>query len=156
MATKKDTAETKKKTVAAKESTAKRKATAAKKEADTQKESAPKKSGKFEKGRKKTGGRQKGTQNKLTTDLRKLLQEQLTDHINHIGETIAAIDKPADKAAALATWTQYLIPKYSNTTINADTKRDIATEDYIKQLADKYDGKDISIDITKIQIVDNG
>ena len=101
------------------------------------------------------GGRAKGTPNKLTNNVRKMLQDQLGDHIATIGETIAAIEDPAQKASALAQWTQYIIPKYSNTTINADTKRDIPTEEYIKELNDAY-GDIKQIDITRIKIVDNG
>jgi len=154
--TKKETTTAGTKETVSKETPAKKRAATKKKEEAAKKETAAKKDGKFQKGHKKVGGRQKGTPNKLTTDFRKALQEQLGPHITAIGNTIEQIEDPAQKASALATWAQYLMPKYSNTTISTDTKRDIATEDYIKELNDNYEKAAVSIDITQIKIVDNG
>ena len=111
--------------------------------------------GQFQDGHKKKGGRTKGTPNKTTRNLRRVLEEQLSPHLDEIGTTIERIKDPAQKSAALAQWTSYLLPKYSNTTITNDTARDIATEEYISQLNQQYSAQDIHIDINTLRIVDN-
>ena len=125
-----------------------------KNEKKAEKKSTP--AGRFTKGHKKVGGRAKGTPNKVTGDMRSIIEKQLRPHIEKIGETIEAIEDPAQKAAAIAQWNQYLMPKYSNTTINADNRRDISTEEFISQLDGKYEKSDINININNINIVDNG
>lgn len=112
-------------------------------------------SGSFQKGREKTGGRKKGTPNKVNKNIRKMLEEQLLPHIENIGNIIQDIEDPEKKAAALSQWACYIIPKYSNTTINADTSRDVSTEEYINNLNDQYKTKDIQINITELKIVNN-
>ena len=120
-----------------------------------EKKETKKKTG-FTKGHVKMGGRQKGTKNKVTRDLRQLIKDKLADHIEKLDQIIEDIKDPAQKAAALAQWTQYVIPKYSNTTISDDTRRDIGTEEFLKELNDNYKKADIEIDITKVKIVNNG
>lgn len=111
--------------------------------------------GGFAKGHKKVGGRKKGSPNKITADLRNMIKEQIAPWIARIGEDMKALE-PAERLQAIAHLGNYVLPKYSNTTINADSKRDIGTEEYIQALNDKYDKKDIKIDIDKLTIVNNG
>ena len=113
-------------------------------------------SGQFQKGHPKMGGRKAGTKNKVTNDLRKLIQEQLTSRIQNLGAEIDKIKDPAAKVQAMAHWANYILPKYSNTTINADIHRDISTEEYLRQLNGHYQKKDIDIDSTQIKIHNNG
>ncbi len=110
--------------------------------------------GQFKKGHKKMGGRKAGTKNKVTTDIRKLIIDQITPRIEKLGNDLDKME-PAERVAALAHWANYVIPKYSNTTINGDSKRDIGTEEMLKQLNGEYQRTDITIDITKIKIVNN-
>ena len=44
--------------------------------------------GQFQDGHKKKGGRTKGTPNKTTRNLRRVLEEQLSPHLEEIGTTI--------------------------------------------------------------------
>lgn len=118
------------------------------------KESSQSGGGKFQTGHKKVGGRKAGTKNKVTTDIRKLIIEQITPKLQKLGEDLDAM-KPAERAAALAQWANYVIPKYSNTTINQDHTRDIGTEELLKQLESNYEQGDIQIDITKIRVHNN-
>ena len=111
--------------------------------------------GKFQKGHKKVGGRKAGSKNKVTKDLRRIIEEQLTDHLQNLNKIIASIKEPDKKAVALAHWANYILPKYSNTTINSDSKRDLTTEEYLLELERKYNKKDISIDISEIKIINN-
>lgn len=133
------------------------------KKSDNKGENKPKKTakkessqsgGKFQTGHKKVGGRKAGTKNKVTTDIRKLIIEQITPKLQKLGEDLDAM-KPAERAAALAQWANYVIPKYSNTTINQDHTRDIGTEELLKQLESNYEQGDIQIDITKIRVHNN-
>lgn len=110
--------------------------------------------GKFQTGHKKVGGRKAGTKNKVTTDIRKLIIEQITPKLQKLGDDLDAM-KPAERAAALAQWANYVIPKYSNTTINQDHTRDLGTEELLKQLESNYQQADVEIDITKIRVHNN-
>ena len=110
----------------------------------------------FQKGRAKTGGRKKGTKNKVTKSIRKILEDQLLPRLETIGDTIDKIKDPGDKAAAVAHFLPFLVPRYSNTTINADIHRDISTEQYIKEMNGKYDKSDIKVDTQTLNIINNG
>ncbi len=114
----------------------------------------PSTGGKFQKGHVKVGGRKPGSKNKVTSDIRKLIIEQITPRIQKLGSDLDAM-KPSDRAAALAQWANYVIPKYSNTTLNTDRTRDIGTEEMLKQLESTYQDADIQIDITKIKVHNN-
>lgn len=113
------------------------------------------KSNLFKKGRQKTGGRKKGVKNKVTKNIRKILEEQLIPRLDNIGQMIDNIVEPEKKAAVIASLLPFVVPKFSNTTINADTHRDISTEQYIKEMHGKYAKADISIDISTLNIVNN-
>lgn len=113
-------------------------------------------SGSFKKGHEKMGGRKKGTPNKMTTNLRRVLEEQLRPHIEKLDSYIESIKEPDKKAAVLAQWAPYVLPKLSNITLGEDGQRDITTEEYIKELNSNYKKADIHIDVAKIKIVNNG
>ncbi len=113
-------------------------------------------SGSFEKGHKKAGGRQKGTPNKMTTNLRRILEAQLRPHIEKLNSYIDSIKEPDKKAAVLAQWAPYILPKLSNITLGEDGQRDITTEEYLKELNSSYKKADIHIDVAKVKIVNNG
>lgn len=108
-----------------------------------------------EKKKRPGSGRKPGSGNVITTDMRKLLAAQLTKHINHLDETISAIEDPAQKAQAIAHYLQYIIPKYSSTTINTDTTRSLTTEQHLMQLDAKYKKREITLKQSQITIVDN-
>ena len=114
-----------------------------------------KKKNTFESGHKKVGGRKAGSKNKVTKDLRRIIEEQLTERLSHLGELLDSIDEPDKKAMTLAHWTNYILPKYSNTTINTDEKRDLTTEEYLLELESNYRQKDISMSVDDIKIVNN-
>lgn len=109
----------------------------------------------FQPGHAKVGGRKKGTPNKVNKNIRKMLEEQLLPELNKIGSYIAAIDDPKEKATVLSQWACYVIPKYSNTTINSDSTRDLSTEEYLNELNDAYKKKEIQININSLKIVNN-
>ena len=112
--------------------------------------------GSFSKGHEKMGGRKKGTPNKMTSNLRKILEEQLRPHIEKLDRYIESIKEPDKKTAALALWAPYILPKLSNITLGEDGQRDITTEEYLKELNSSYKKADIHIDVAKVKIVNNG
>lgn len=109
----------------------------------------------FQPGHPKLGGRKKGTPNKVNKNIRKMLEEQLLPAMENIGSIIASIEDPEKKASVLSQWAGYIIPKYSNTTINADSGRDLSTEEYINELNDNYKKTEIKININSLKIVNN-
>ena len=113
-------------------------------------------SGSFSKGHEKMGGRKKGTPNKMTSNLRKVLEEQLRPHIEKLNDYIESITEPDKKATVLAQWAPYILPKLSNITLGEDGQRDITTEEYLKELNSNYKKADIHIDVAKLKIVNNG
>lgn len=112
-------------------------------------------SGAFQPGHAKLGGRKKGTPNKVNKNIRKMLEEQLLPAMENIGNIINSIEDPEKKASVLSQWAAYIIPKYSNTTINADNGRDLSTEEYINELNDNYKKTDVKINIKNLKIVTN-
>lgn len=109
----------------------------------------------FEKGHKKVGGRKKGTPNKMTRDLRKVLEEQLRPHIEKLYDYIDRIHELDKKTTALAQWAPYIMPKLSNITLGDDQMRDLTTEEYLKQLNDSFKAGETKVDVTKIKIIKN-
>jgi len=67
--------------------------------------------GKFTKGRKKTGGREKGVSNKVNRDLRELLASAMSGHVALLPEYIDSIRYPEDKVGAIAKVLPYIMPR---------------------------------------------
>ena len=75
----------------------------------------------FEKGKNKTGGREKGTSNKATQEIREKLQEAIGGEMKDIKKTLAGIKKenPAQYLTLLEKFMGYIVPK----------KKDITSDD---------------------------
>jgi hypothetical protein len=109
-------------------------------------------SGKFRKGRRKTGGRKAGVKNKYS-NVRDMIKDQVTPFLEKLSDTIAAIADPKDRVDALAKIMPFFIPKYSSTNISADVYRPVTEEERLKQLDNEYKKKDL--DLKKLTIIDN-
>lgn len=72
----------------------------------------------FEKGQKKTGGRKKGTPNKITAEIRSKLEDILNEQTDTIKEDIMKLS-PKDRVRAYTELLKYAIP----------TKKDIEIQD---------------------------
>lgn len=59
----------------------------------------------------KTGGRTKGTPNKLTARMRDSLASVLNDEIERIPEYLAALDSPKDKLEAITRLMPFVYPR---------------------------------------------
>lgn len=85
---------------------------------------------------KKTGGRQKGTTNKITRTIRERLSEVTSQYYNSelFAKDIAQLE-PKDRVTLMERLTNYVAPKMQSTTIDAtvDTRKTI--EDKLVELS---------------------
>ncbi len=126
-------------------------------------------SGKFVKGHSKKGGRAVGAKNKYG-NVRDRLKDILMPYLefdpdaepSENGKTppcfatdLMRIDDPKDRIDAVSKILPFVVPKYSSTTISADTDRPLSDEEQLLELDEKYTKKEISINIKALTIVDN-
>lgn len=64
--------------------------------------------------REKTGGREKGTPNKVTRETRDLIQSILAEEIPNLRFYIQQIERPEIKAKLIIELLPYVLPKFSN------------------------------------------
>lgn len=72
------------------------------------------------KGSEKTGGRKKGTPNKITSEFRNSLALAMSGHIEKIPKYIDDIEDKKDKLDAIAKFMPYIMPKLQTTTVKGD------------------------------------
>jgi len=60
--------------------------------------------------REKTGGRKKGTPNKLTSELRSILKDVLSDELEKLPETLEAL-QPKERIEMIIKLVPYVLPK---------------------------------------------
>lgn len=108
----------------------------------------------FKKGRKKTGGRKKGTPNKMTLTIREQLKNAIEPFLETMEDTINNIVEPKDKVDAIAKILPFVVPKYQSTTINDDTRRNVTLEEYLVEIDDQYKKTQISIAEKKLKVID--
>jgi hypothetical protein len=75
-----------------------------------------------EKGTLKTGGREKGTPNKITTDLREFVQKLLDDNRRQIKKDLKALE-PHQRVAIYERLLSYALPKMSSVEAKIDFER---------------------------------
>lgn len=121
--------------------------------------------GQFVKGCAKTGGRQPGTKNKYG-NVRDRLKEIIMPYLEpdpdnmqpgtkSLATDLMAIDDPNDRVHAVAAILPYIVPKFTSTTITADSNRPISEEEHLLEMDAKYTKTQIHIDVTSLTIVDN-
>lgn len=108
----------------------------------------------FKKGRKKTGGRKKGTPNKMTLTIREQLKNAIEPFLETMEDTINNIVEPKDKVDAIAKILPFVVPKYQSTTINDDTRRNVTLEEYLVEIDNQYKKTQISIAEKKLKVID--
>ncbi len=126
-------------------------------------------SGKFVKGHAKKGGRAVGSKNKYG-NVRDRLKDILMPYLEFdpdaepsedekmppcFATDLMKITDPKDRIDAVAKVLPFVVPKYSATTISADTNRPLSDEEQLLELDEKYTKKEISINIKALTIVDN-
>ncbi|MGV0830232.1 hypothetical protein ACTS9C_15480 [Empedobacter brevis] len=69
----------------------------------------------------KTGGRKKGVENKVTTDIRDKFNQLLTDNLETISEDLKALN-PKDRLNVLLQLSKFVIPHLKATEITSNTE----------------------------------
>ena len=127
--------------------------------------------GQFAKGSAKAGGRKAGTPNKYG-NIRDRLKDIIMPYLNYedtasdgsavgkkkphsFASDLLSIDDPKDRIDAVAKILPFIVPKYSATTISADTNRPLSEEEQLLELEQKYKKKEVEINIKALTIVDN-
>jgi hypothetical protein len=70
----------------------------------------------------KTGGRKKGTSNKLTKELREVLKDLLEQEFKNISKELNKLD-PLDRLNLMVKIIPFVIPKYSDTIYQEPTQK---------------------------------
>ncbi|GAB3688440.1 hypothetical protein GCM10027592_03370 [Spirosoma flavus] len=87
---------------------------------------------KFEKGREKTGGRQAGSQNKTTTDVKTRIANLIDEQFDNIAYDVSLLE-PKDRVSAYLKLLEYVVPKQREQKIDLST----LTDEQIDELLDK-------------------
>lgn len=69
---------------------------------------------------KKSGGRMKGTPNKVTNDTREKIKDILTIELENLHSYISAIERPEIKAKLILDLLPYVTPKYQSVNIGLE------------------------------------
>ena len=114
-------------------------------------------SGENKRGRKKgcakTGGRVAGTPNKMTTNLRSVLGEQLAPHLANIGMLIARIEDAKDRVQAIVSLLPFYAPKMQNIDMNAKQEHDVRVEQSLIELDEQFSQKKAELQQRKVKLV---
>lgn len=87
---------------------------------------------KFEKGREKTGGRQSGSTNKASTDIKSKIAALIDNQFDVIQADLETLE-PKDRVAAYLKFMDYVLPKQREQKIDLST----LTDEQIDDLLDK-------------------
>jgi hypothetical protein len=74
---------------------------------------------------KKTGGRDKGTPNKLTSETRNIIHSLLSEELPNLRKYISQVEKPELKAKLLIDLLPYDLPKYHTIQLTSKTEEQI-------------------------------
>ena len=90
--------------------------------------------------RKKTGGRQKGTQNKVTTVTKEILSDMLGDYQKSglMTADFLALE-PKDRIQCAEKMMQYILPKMQSTSVDFNKATKITIEQKLRELSEEND-----------------
>lgn len=90
--------------------------------------------------RKKTGGRQKGTQNKVTTVTKNILSDMLGDYQESglMTADFLALE-PKDRIQCAEKMMQYILPKMQSTSVDFNKATKITIEQKLRELSEEND-----------------
>lgn len=74
---------------------------------------------------KKTGGREKGTPNKLTSETRNIIHSILLEELPNLRDYISQVEKPELKAKLLIDLLPYDLPKYQTIHLSSQPEEQI-------------------------------
>ena len=91
---------------------------------------------KFEKGHKKAGGRQPGTPNKTTTDIKSRITALINEEFETIQSDLEELD-PKERVSAYLKFLEYVLPKQRESKIDLGTRLDGLSDDQLNELIDQ-------------------
>ena len=89
------------------------------------------------KGQPKTGGRSKGTPNKIQYGLRDKIREFAESNFDKVIEAWEAIEDPKDKLKAYTDLCTYALPKLQAVQLDANIKKESDVEEDLKALSEE-------------------
>lgn len=122
-------------------------------------------SGQFDKGHGKLGGRKPGTKNKygnIRDRLKEIIMpyletdpENMVEGVPTLWTDLTKISDPKDRADVVSKYMPYMVPKYSSTTITADSNRPVDEEQELLELDQAYTKKELTLTLKQVTIVNN-
>lgn len=101
----------------------------------------------------KTGGRKKGTPNKMTSSLRKRLEKQLEPFIDNLETLIMKIADPKDRVQAITSILPYVAPKMATIDMKSEEEHNITIEQTLVDLDKKFSVKKAELEVRKVKLV---
>lgn len=92
----------------------------------------------FEKGRDKTGGRQPGSTNRATTDIKSKIAALIDDQFDSIQADLETLE-PKDRVTAYLKFMEYVLPKQREQKIDLSTLTDEQIDDLLNKALAKLD-----------------
>ena len=101
----------------------------------------------------KTGGRKIGSKNKLSSNIRSKLKDQLDPFLDNIGRDLAEIDDPKERVQAIVSLLPFCAPKMQSIDMNAKQEHDISIEKSLIALDERFSEKKAELMRRKIKLV---
>lgn len=106
------------------------------------------------KGLPKTGGRQKGTKNKLTSNMRKRLELQLEPFIDNLGLLITEISEPKERVQAIAQLLPFVAPKMAAIDLKTEQEQNVSLELSLVALDEKFSEKKAELEKRRLKLIE--
>jgi hypothetical protein len=90
----------------------------------------------FDKGKEKTGGRQKGTSNKIKSRLKEAISEIVDSNLETIRHDLAQLE-PKDRISLLLKFVEYVLPKERETKIDFSGLTDNEIDELIERVTNE-------------------
>lgn len=92
----------------------------------------------FEKGKPKTGGRQAGTPNKATSDVKSKIAALIDEHFDTIKGDLEVLE-PKERVTAYLKFLEYVLPKQREQKIDLSTLTDEQVDELLAKALSKLD-----------------
>lgn len=92
----------------------------------------------FETGREKTGGRQPGSTNRTTTDIKSRIANFIDEQFDSIADDMSQL-KPKERVTAYLKLMEYVVPKQREQKIDLSTLTDEQVDDLLNKAMAKLD-----------------
>ncbi|WP_420154867.1 hypothetical protein [Siphonobacter sp.] len=96
---------------------------------------------KFQKGHEKRGGRQAGTPNKATTDIKARIKAFIDEKFDSITDSLEMMD-PKDRVGAYLKLLEYILPKQRETKIDISSLSEEEIDELLNKAMDKLGDED--------------